>query len=50
MAEILGLDHDHAFAVQKRYFSEYGTTLRGLMTHHGVDPHAFLDHVHAIYL
>lgn len=50
VAEILGLDPDQAFAVQKRYFREYGTTLRGLMTHHGVDPHAFLDHVHAIDL
>ena len=50
MAEILGLDPDQAFAVQKRYFSEYGTTLRGLMTHHDVDAHAFLDHVHAIDL
>ncbi len=50
VAETLGLDPDRAFALQKRYFSEYGTTLRGLMTHHGVDPHAFLDHVHAIDL
>ena len=50
VAETLGLGPDQAFALQKRYFSEYGTTLRGLMTHHGVDPHAFLDHVHAIDL
>ena len=50
VAETLGLDPDRAFAVQKRYFREYGTTLRGLMTHHGVDAQAFLDHVHAIDL
>ena len=50
VAETLGLDPDRAFALQKQYFREYGTTLRGLMTHHDVDAHAFLDHVHAIDL
>jgi putative hydrolase of the HAD superfamily len=50
VAETLGLDPGQAFDLQKHYFREYGTTLRGLMTHHDVDPHAFLDHVHAIDL
>ncbi len=50
VADLLGLDADQAFGVKKRYSREYGTTLRGLMTHHGVDAYAFLDHVHDIDL
>ncbi len=46
----LGLEADDAFKVQKNYFREYGTTLRGLMLHHDTDPHAFLDYVHDIDL
>jgi putative hydrolase of the HAD superfamily len=46
--ERLALDADAALALQKRYFREHGTTLRGLMTHHSVDPKAFLDFVHEI--
>src|SRR4029079_17167530 len=36
--------------VQKSHFHEHGTTLAGLMKEHGVDPHHFLDDVHAIPL
>lgn len=35
---------------QKRLFRNHGTTLRGLMVEHGVDPHCFLSYVHAIDL
>jgi putative hydrolase of the HAD superfamily len=45
---LLGLDRAAARELQKRYFREHGTTLRGLMTQHGVDPQTFLDFVHAI--
>jgi putative hydrolase of the HAD superfamily len=48
IAEYLGLPPDEAFALQKRYFREFGTSLRGLMEHHGVDPASFLAHVHDI--
>jgi putative hydrolase of the HAD superfamily len=48
VAEYFALDPVAARALQKRYFREYGTTLRGLMTEHGVDPHDFLDYVHRI--
>ena len=48
IANFLDLEPDEAFKVQKRYFREYGTTLRGLMDRHNVDPKAFLDHVHDI--
>jgi putative hydrolase of the HAD superfamily len=39
-----------ARALQKRWFREHGTTLRGLMDRHGVEPRAFLDFVHDIDL
>jgi putative hydrolase of the HAD superfamily len=46
----LALPPAEALAVQKSYFREYGTTLRGLMTVDGVDPEAFMDFVHAVDL
>ncbi len=48
VARLLGLGREDARAVQKRYFHEHGTTLRGLMLSHGVDPHEFLAFVHDI--
>lgn len=48
VGDLLDLDPEAARAVQKQYFHEYGTTLRGLMTVHDADPKAFLDHVHDV--
>jgi putative hydrolase of the HAD superfamily len=45
---LLGLEHDAARAIQKGYFRDHGTTLRGLMANHRVNPHDFLDYVHDI--
>ncbi|HWI86211.1 MAG TPA: pyrimidine 5'-nucleotidase, partial [Sphingomonas sp.] len=45
---IADLDWDAAYAVQKAYFREHGTTLNGLMAEYEVDPHEFLADVHAI--
>lgn len=50
IAERLGLSPEAALVVQKRYFREYGTTMRGLMTVDRVDPHDFLAYVHAVDL
>jgi putative hydrolase of the HAD superfamily len=50
IAERLGLSLDKALVVQKTYFREHGTTMRGLMTVNKVDPHEFLDYVHAVDL
>jgi len=36
--------------VQKQHFHQHGTTLAGLMKEHGIDPHDFLEDVHAIEL
>ncbi len=46
--ELLGLGEKEARRLQKRYFRDYGTTLRGLMEHQGVAPERFLDFVHHI--
>ncbi len=48
VGNLLGLSREEARAVQKRYFHEHGTTLRGLMLSHNVDPKHFLDFVHDI--
>lgn len=41
---------DAAAELRRRYFREHGTTLRGLMTVEGIDPHDFLAFVHDIDL
>ncbi|MBI4184622.1 MAG: pyrimidine 5'-nucleotidase [Proteobacteria bacterium] len=46
----LGLDRANAEDLRRRYFREFGTTLKGLMTRHRIDPLAFLDYVHDIDL
>jgi putative hydrolase of the HAD superfamily len=50
IADLLGLDAVAARKLQKDYFRTYGTTLRGLMVNHRVDPRAYLDFVHDIDL
>ena len=48
LSEMLGLDGISARALQKFYYQRYGTTLRGLMMEHVVDPAEFLAFVHDI--
>jgi putative hydrolase of the HAD superfamily len=48
VAELLKLPPDEARIVQKSYYREHGTTLKGLMLNHEVDPQHFLDHAHDI--
>lgn len=50
IADLLALGPEEARALQKHYFHTYGTTLRGLMIHHRVDPRAYLEFVHDIDL
>lgn len=47
---LLGCDPAEAKRVQKAHFHTHGTTLAGLMRDHRVDPHEFLEYVHAIPL
>ena len=46
--DLLSLELTDARALQKRYFREHGTTLRGLMDRHDVAPKTFLDFVHDV--
>jgi putative hydrolase of the HAD superfamily len=48
ISDLLDVDRTEARRIQKQFFYEHGTTLRGLMTEHGVDPDRFLDYVHDI--
>ncbi len=48
LAKFLGVSEDEAFRVQKSYFKQYGTTLRGMMINHRMDPRPYLDYVHDI--
>ncbi len=48
IAEALALSLDDAFILQKQYYWKYGTTLRGLMLHHRIEPDVFLEYVHDI--
>lgn len=45
-----GIGFDEARALQRRYYLDHGTTMLGLMHHHNVDPHEFMDFVHDIDL
>ena len=48
VAKLLNVEYDEAKRRQKEMFYKYGTTLRGLMTEHGITPDDFLDYVHDI--
>lgn len=48
VGELLQVPPEEAKEVQKRYYREYGTTLRGLMTLHDIEPDTFLRYVHNI--
>lgn len=48
VARELGVSREEARRIQKGFFREHGSTMRGMMTVHGTDPLAFLAHVHDI--
>lgn len=48
LAKFLDIDEAEAYRVQKAYFRNYGTTLRGMMLNHAMDPVPYLDFVHDI--
>jgi putative hydrolase of the HAD superfamily len=48
IVDLLHVSHDEAFRLQKDYYRRYGTTMRGLMEEHGLDPDQFLEIVHQI--
>ncbi|WP_417768428.1 pyrimidine 5'-nucleotidase [Stappia sp.] len=48
IARHLGLSAADARLKQKAFYRDYGTTLRGLMIEHEIEPDAFLEYVHDI--
>jgi putative hydrolase of the HAD superfamily len=48
IADFLKISHEEAFRKQKDYYKRYGTSMRGMMTEHGMKPDDFLDYVHKI--
>lgn len=46
VAELLKLPVHEADVIRRDYFHKYGTTLRGLMSEHGIAPADFLSYVH----
>ncbi len=48
IADFLKVTHEEAFRLQKDYYKRYGTSMRGLMTEHGMKPDDFLDFVHQV--
>ena len=44
----LDIDIEEAKIIQKNYYKQHGTTLRGMMDNHGVDPDHFLAEVHKL--
>ena len=48
VGKLLDLGPEEAQRVQKDYYRRYGTTPRGLMVEHGIEPDGFLEYVHDI--
>ncbi len=48
IAQLFDVDSVEARKIQKSYFREHGTTLRGLMSEHDMAPEEFLQYVHDI--
>jgi len=48
VANYLKVSKEEAFRIQKDYYRRYGTTMRGLMTVHGLHADDFLEYVHEI--
>jgi len=48
VANFLKVSPEAAFKIQKDYYKRYGTTMRGMMTEHGVHADDYLAYVHEI--
>jgi putative hydrolase of the HAD superfamily len=48
IADYLRVSRDEAFRLQKDYYKRYGTSMRGMMTEHGMNPDEYLAYVHHI--
>lgn len=50
LVEHVGIAAAEVDAIRRRLWSDYGTTLHGLMHRHGIDPDDYLRFVHAVEL
>jgi putative hydrolase of the HAD superfamily len=50
IVERVDLPSDEAEQLKHQYYQKYGTTMRGLILHHGVDPEDYLAFVHDVPL
>ena len=48
VSQHLNIELQEAKLLQKKYYKQHGTTLRGMMDNHGVDPDHFLTEVHKL--
>jgi len=48
LVQRLGLSEQEAGRLRRSYLETYGTTLKGLITEHRIEPHDYLDFVHDI--
>ena len=48
VAQYLNVPPEEAYRIQKDYYQRYGTTMRGMMTEHGVSAEDYLGFVHQI--
>lgn len=48
ISDLLSVPPEEAALLRKKYWEKYGTSMRGLMVEHGVDPNRFLDKIHEI--
>ncbi|MEE9331672.1 MAG: pyrimidine 5'-nucleotidase [Methylophilaceae bacterium] len=46
--DALNLDETSAHQLRHHYWNVYGATLKGLMRHHGTNPHHFLSETHTL--
>ena len=46
MIRKVGIAENEAEQTHRHYFTTYGTTMRGLMIHHHIDPEEYLTYVH----
>ncbi len=48
MEDRMGFERELARNLRQEYIRNYGSTLRGLMIHHGVNPQDYLEYVHDV--
>ena len=48
VSKYLNINIKEAKKIQSKYYRKHGTTLRGMMDNHGVDPDTFLKEVHQL--